>query len=342
MNDEGGQRCSLAPFNATVDAQDLRREWEEWHRSFELIIEMRNIQSQHEKLVMMLAYGGRGLQRIFYNLKPVPEEVTAEPVKVPWIAPELPEYDNAIKRLEKFFVGKRNDRVELEVFRSLKQAGDESFNQFVLRLRTQAARCEFGEREEKEILHQITMGARDERVRDKGLENVMELDDLTSYAINREILMQQKEKTRPFRQEETIASVKQTWSRRPVPGNRNPNASGFNKVLERNHRPMNRQSFPNSSKFGGQAAGNRSSIECDRCGSWQHDGNYPRCPAHGSRCLQCGTPGHFARKCRKGSVGHRRTTWKRPSQETNALSDTDGWKEEMPRRPKPEDFSEVE
>ena len=67
--------------------------------------------------------------------------------------------------------------------------GDESFNQFVLRLRAQAARCEFGEREEKEILHHITMDARDERVRDKGLESVMVLDDLTGYAINREILM---------------------------------------------------------------------------------------------------------------------------------------------------------
>lgn len=48
MSEEGGQRWALAAFDATVDAQGLRREWEEWHRSFELLAEMRNIQSQRE------------------------------------------------------------------------------------------------------------------------------------------------------------------------------------------------------------------------------------------------------------------------------------------------------
>lgn len=342
MNDEGGQRWPLASFNATVDAQDLRREWEEWHRSFELIVEMKNIQSQHEKLVMLLAYGGRGLQRIFYSLKPTPEEIVPEPVKVPLMPPELPEYDNAIKRLQKFFVGKRNDRVELEVFRSLRQTGDESFNRFILRLRTQAARCEFGEREEKEILHQVTMGARDERVRDKGLEDVMDLDDLTSYAINREILTQQREKAKSFRQEETVASVKPKGPRQGAAGNRNPNGSGFSKVQEGTYRPMNREGVPNGSKFGGQAAGSRTGVECHRCGSWKHDGDFPRCPALGTQCHRCRTIGHFARKCDNVRAEQRKTARKRPWQETNALADTDGWNEEMPRRPKPEDVSKVE
>lgn len=42
------------------------------------------------------------------------------------------------------------------------------------------------------------MGARDERVRDKGLEVVIGLDDLTNYAINREVLLKQKAKNKPF------------------------------------------------------------------------------------------------------------------------------------------------
>lgn len=342
MNEEGGQRWGLASFNATVDAQDLRREWEEWHRSFELIAEMRNIDSQHEKLVTMLAYGGRGLQRIFYNLKPVPEEVVPEPVKVPLMPPEFPEYDNAIKRLKKFFVGKRNDRVELEVFRSLKQAEGESFNQFVLKLRTQASRCEFGEREETEILQQITMGARDERVRDKGLENVMQLDDLTSYAINREILMQQKEKAKPYRQEDSIATVNQKRHDRSTDRRRYSDGFKFREAQEWSRRPVSHKRFPGDSKFGGRAGTSRPRGECDRCGSWNHDENYPRCPAIGSRCHECNGTGHFARRCRNVNAGQRRTNWKRSAKEANSVSGPDDWKAEIPRRPKPEDVSKVE
>ncbi|XP_062540937.1 uncharacterized protein LOC134208980 [Armigeres subalbatus] len=187
MNDDGRFGVSLGAFNDKVDTQDLRREWEEWHRAFELTLEMRHIESQHDKLVTMLTIGGRGLQRIFYNLRPVKEEIFPESVKIPLMPREVPEYDNAVKRLEKFFVGKRNERVELEVFRSIKQSSEESFNNFILKLRAQAARCEFFEREETELLQQITMGARDEKVRDKGLENVMSLDEVITYAINREI-----------------------------------------------------------------------------------------------------------------------------------------------------------
>ena len=142
MNGDETYRMPLGMFNDKVDSHDLRREWEEWHRAFELHLEMRNIESQHDKLVTMLTFEGRGLQRIFFHLRPVPEENTPEPVKIPLMPLEIPEYDNAIKRLEKFFVGKRNERVELEVFRSIKQLSEESFNNFLLRLRSQALRCD--------------------------------------------------------------------------------------------------------------------------------------------------------------------------------------------------------
>lgn len=65
MNDGRKDRFAVDPFNDSVDTQGLQREWEEWFRSFELVVELRGAQSQHEKLVMMLAWGGRGLQRRF-------------------------------------------------------------------------------------------------------------------------------------------------------------------------------------------------------------------------------------------------------------------------------------
>lgn len=320
----------LHPFNEAVDASDLRREWEEWHRSFELILEMKGIQTQHEKLVLLLARGGRGLQRIYYNLRPVPGEVHPEPVPIPFMPEETPEYDNAVLRLTKFFIGKRNIRVELEMFRTLRQAESEPFNQFLLRLRTQAARCEFQDREETEILQQVSMGAADERVRDKGLEGTFNLDELTNYAMNREMLAKQKEKSKvPTEEPPVIAAVKQEWSgradarhaRRPPPG----------QVRGRAFQP------------GSQAGSSRTKHECEGCGSYRHTRDASNCPALKARCNRCGTVGHFGRKCGDNTNKrfYSRNTWKRPKEEANAVDPMEEWTEDLPRRPVAEDIQQV-
>lgn len=314
----------LHSFNEAVDSSDLRREWEEWHRSFELILEMKGINNQHEKLVLLLARGGRGLQRIYYNLRPVSEEIHPEPVTIPLMPKETPEYDNAVLRLTKFFIGKRNIRVELEMFRTLKQAESEPFNRFLLRLRTQATRCEFQDREEVEILQQVTMGAFDERVRDKGLEGTFNLDELTNYAMNRELLVKQKEKAKVFKEEPSvIANVKQEWHGRS--GFRGPLATG--QVRGRAVQSGTRQM----------------SNECGRCGSYRHRTNDPNCPAYKARCNRCGKIGHFGRKCRGGSNKSRGSwnTVKRPKEEADAVEPIDEWNEELPRRPIPDDIQQV-
>ncbi|XP_058816278.1 uncharacterized protein K02A2.6-like [Topomyia yanbarensis] len=316
-------RNLLPVFNHSVDAQDLRREWEEWHRAFELMLELKNVESQHRKLVMLLTCGGRDLQRIFYNLRPTPDEIYPEAVKVPLAPIEVPEYDNAVKRLSKFFIGKRNERVELELFRSLKQDCDESFNQFILRLRAQAARCEFLEREEKELLQQVTMGARDERVRDKGLEDVMGLDDLINYAINREVLLKQKAKNKPFN-ESSSSIVGALREKKPSPtsyGKQAPNRIGVRRQHETYHR----------------------SVECNRCGSRRHRSEAD-CYARKARCNTCGKIGHFSRKCKSGSniqIRNARYSRNRTPMETNTLQNSPTWKEELPNRPKLDDIAEV-
>ncbi|KXJ75154.1 hypothetical protein RP20_CCG000446 [Aedes albopictus] len=310
----------LQSFNETVDTSDLRREWEEWHRSFELILEMKRIESQHEKLVLLLARGGRGLQRIFYNLRPVPEEVYPEPVPIPLVPKEIPEYDNAVLRLSKFFIGKRNVRIELELFRTLKQAESEPFNRFLLRLRTQAARCEFQDREEIEILQQVTMGAFDERVRDKGLEGTLNLDEVTNYAINREMLLKQKEKEKAKALKEESAVVAAVRQERNV-------RTAF--------RGKNRaRPYPSGPK--------PSSNECNRCGSYRHSGEDVRCPAKKARCNSCGRIGHFGRKCRGGNKRFSyRETWEQPKIEANVVTSENEWNEELPRRPVPADIQQV-
>lgn len=319
-----GKRFSLEPFNDAVDTQDLRREWEEWHRAFELTLELRNVKTQRKKLVLLLSSGGRGLQRIFHNLRPTPGEIYPEPVKIPLMPIEVPEYDNAIKRLNKFFIGKRNERIELEVFRSLKQSSDETFNQFLLKLRAQAVRCDFYDREEKEILQQITMGARDERVRDKGLEDIMDLDEIINYANNREILLKQKGKTRPFGEElspTTVAAVNQNWIKKPKFNDLDRGRSNVGRVSQREEE-------------------RRNSPECYRCGSLNHRGESEDCDARKARCNRCGKRGHYGRKCENTSYarsyvqrgGNRYVQYnrKRVNGETNVLRGDEDLKEDLP------------
>lgn len=296
----------LDPFNDATDASNLRREWEEWHRACEIVLELKQIQSQHEKLLFLLARGGRGLQRIYYHLAPVSGEIYPEPVKIPLAPQDVPEYDNAVKRLNAFFVGKRNERVELEVFRSLRQTAGESFNRYMLRLRTQAACCNFQGREEKELLQQITVGAIDERVRDKGLESTMNLDELVNYAINREVLVKQKEKMQPFRSETgAVALIKQDCGRKTMP------VRGFTS-----------HSYKGERKW--ESSG-RSATECSRCGSWRHLRESKDCVARNATCHKCGEIGHFARKCSTGRnrESKARYSWKK-ADATNALRDGSG------------------
>ncbi|XP_058461167.1 uncharacterized protein LOC131436457 [Malaya genurostris] len=318
----------LEPFNDSVNGQDLRREWEEWHRSFKLLLELRKIENQHDKLVLLLSLGGRGLQRIYYNLGPVCDEIYPEAVKVPLMPTEEPEYDNAIKRLQNFFVGKRNDRVELELFRSLKQSSDESFNNFVLRLRIQASRCAFTNREEMEILHQITMGAKDERVRDKGLENVFSLDELTNYAVNREILMKQKEKLKSFSEELVPAGIATIQSRR-LPRSKFANFQGSYTANRGFRENFQRRSVDS---------------DCGRCGSNRHKSDSHICPAQNARCNKCFRTGHFARKCNSGKNFKSRQHQQRyPNPgETNSLEGSIEWNETLPTRPKLNETAKVD
>lgn len=324
----------LEPFNDAVDEQDLRREWEEWLQSFELMLEMKQVWDQHSKYVVLLTWGGRGLQRIFYNLAPASDEIQPPLVEVPFAPFEVPEYDNAIKRLNKFFVGKQNERIELELFRSLRQSTDESFNKFLLRLRTQAARCDFKERTETEILHQVTMAAKDERVRDKGLENLITLDELTNYALNRETLMKQKSKSRPFAEEVRQPDAVAVQHVREYQPSRN-GRGGYRSNRVPRQKPFNRYQ-PYNREIATQ--------ECGRCGSRRHQSGAGECPAFNVRCNGCGQIGHYARKCLGGRnfVQRQHQRGGARAGEANNIRGELEWNEEVPRRPRPDDVMKVD
>lgn len=201
---------SIKPFNDDIDTQALKQEWEEWLEAFEFEVQTKGEFSQLERFNLLMTKGGRSVQRTFKNQKPIGEEILE--LKVP--LKEIPVYDNAVARLNNFYVGKTNVRLEKEIFRAIRQERDENFNKFLLRLRSQARRCQFGTKEEEEILHQVIAGAHSEKVRDKGVDTEITLDKLSQYAINREVLDKEKKKKTNSDEMGEVSAIRHVPSKR--------------------------------------------------------------------------------------------------------------------------------
>lgn len=179
---------AIKPFVDSVEARQLRTQWEEWLETFEFEAATKKNFTQTEMFNLLVAKGGRVLQRIFRNKETVAEEV----LEIVPPRAEIPVYDNAVSRLNDYFVGKVNVRLERSEFRKMKQGTAETFNKFLVRIRTQAKRCRYEKEEEEELIHQITSNALSAKVRDKGVDADLKLDNLVQYSIRKEMLELQK------------------------------------------------------------------------------------------------------------------------------------------------------
>lgn len=95
----------------------------------------------------LLHCGGLALQEIFYNL---PESSTeTDPDKT------RNAYGSTIKKLDEYFLPRSSKVFERHIFRLIKQEPQENFDKFILRLRNQAAKCDFKNSEEN-LIDQIT------------------------------------------------------------------------------------------------------------------------------------------------------------------------------------------
>lgn len=209
---------------------------------------------------------GQKVQELFDTL-PVPEtvnKVPRGPLKSTYV-PHLTEYEMAVAKLNDHFQPKKNLTYERHEFRQIKQESDEKIAFFVMRLRKQAERCDFGDRFEDQVKDQIIEKCTSKKLRlkllslgDAGLETVMR--EAKAF----EAVQEQSE------------VLNDTNVDRPKP-------EEVNKI-EARQKPTQQ---PNSSK-----------IECYRCGYTGHRQFDDKCPAKGKICNKCGGRNHFSRKCK--------------------------------------------
>ncbi|XP_026746187.1 uncharacterized protein LOC113507529 [Trichoplusia ni] len=175
----------------------------------------------------------------------------------------------AIKKLDEYFAPKQSKRFERHVFRLIKQEENEKFEKFVVRLRQQAAKCQFVDLDDQ-LLDQITDRCSSEELRKKILKNgdKMTLEDVIAEANALEIINRQ-----------------------------------LGDFIQKQNRNQDVNQVESSSKNKNQ----RRKRECFRCGGWNHLAYDEKCPARGKKCTKCERIGHFKLQCKTNLLKRKRT-----------------------------------
>lgn len=145
---------------------------------------------------------------------------------------------------------------------------------FIMRLREQAERCDFGDQLDGNIRDQITSGCSSDvlrrKIRERGDE---QLENIIKIARILEVVTKQQ---KSFGKSDVSQANTEIRS----------NESDVCKIDVKNRFPMRQRTI--ATGFNG---------ECGRCGLKGHESADEKCPARGKSCNSCGCEDHFARKC---------------------------------------------
>lgn len=268
-------------FNCKLDSFTLGVQWEKWRRSFEIYLDVTQVSCNKRKLSLLLHYGGQDLQEIYYNIPDIKNkgEIAGDNVDLTGdlagdetagdntdkTVVDVDGYNKALQKLDKYFAPKKNRFFERRVFRKICQGIDEKFDQFVMRLRTQAAKCEFkNESLEESLIDQIVEGCSSSLLRKKILSEEKTLDEIVMIGCTLE----------------SVAIQSQSFQS-------SLNQSHQSEILRVND---NKNMKSSSSKLW--------KLKCFKCNSNKHLANDISCPAKNQQCNSCKRKGHFAVVCR--------------------------------------------
>lgn len=274
----------LAPFEFNIDDSHCGTEWKIWMRQFELFATAQSIIDDEKKKDWLLHFAGPKVQNVYFNLPDEceDEQISRGPLATGYIPFQTTSYSKAVKKLNEFFEPKRNVSYERHIFRSMNQEMKERIDAFIIRLRIQADRCDFGEQIDQNIKDQITSGCQSEVLRRKILEKgERKLENIVKMArIFETVSEQQKQLAKRSQSEEKSLNEQSTIDVCKIDtkfGNRGFKRN-FNDIV----------------------------MECGRCGRKGHSANDEKCPARGKVCHGCGRKDHFQRRCRTQTAQKRK------------------------------------
>lgn len=275
----------IQPFTAL---DDPRNRWLAWKRNFNLFVEDCNVEEPKQKLVKLLRAGGIEIQDA-YELNKASVQAIDDDGK-PKVDDQgqpvlLDDYEAALCVLDLHYAPRTNALYEHHKFRAIRQSIDESFEEFVKRIKQRQRTCSFCTGcAEREAVVQLLEGCRSEQLRTRLLEKEMRWTEAVALGKSLEIVQSQKRDFKPPNFESSVAVV------------------NYKKSRERDHRPYNAVPRHRSST----SFKNKQPVVCHRCGREGHYASDKGCPAWGETCDNCGGKNHFAMKCHHPSSNKRK------------------------------------
>lgn len=170
---------TIQPFLCDTFGTELAREWLKWKRNFGYFVEFNAIVDAERKKKLLLLLAGAQVQEVFENLNDDAKETGP---RVSGYG-TVDVYQAAVEKLDGYFASTINVTVERHLFNQMKQDHGESMEKFVMKLRTQAKRCDFGEQTNSCIRDRLIAGCASIEFRREMLKKVnATLDDVMIQA----------------------------------------------------------------------------------------------------------------------------------------------------------------
>ena len=266
-----------SPFQPSQD--DSSEQWQDWLEGLERemrFLKITEVQDQHDAL---LIYAGREVVRLNKSIPDPPGDNVYEIIK---------------KKLNDYFIQKKNKHHARYLFNRMEPSHGESTVTYGTRLREKASDCEF-ENVDDRILEHLIMTVDKRTLIQKAISKKLTLDQFLEEANQREEI--DKQLTAMKTEEATVSKVGryQQKNKRWKSGEKSEKKSGEKK--EEKKKP------------------------CSYCNL---TGKHPpgrNCPEYGRKCLKCGKLNHFAVVCR--SQGNEYEGKKKKVKQTREMDKTE-------------------
>lgn len=249
----------------TLDLNDgnLAENFKKWRRQLEvyLIASGASAKSKATQTAIILHCGGPQVVEIYDQFEFEPTTNKTDPTAV-------------LDKIKEYCNPKQSE--VLQRFRFWNIPLNDKFDTFLTQLRTQAAGCNFAEKE-KMIRDKIVFSARGKLQELLLRESELDLDRAIDICRTQELTTKHLQEMNAAAQPEKIEKIQTEYQ-----------------TNRSNRQPGRNQNFSNQDQRGGP----RMITDCDFCGQ-DHRAGRRNCPAWGKTCNKCQAKNHFAIKCRK-------------------------------------------